>query len=364
MMFARTAKAMLAGVMVLGSIGIPMAAHASAPTPAVSISTMHPNLDEQVTFRASGLIPTHTYIFGEVTGYFGFVGMVEAVADSQGNATATARWGAYYVCQDVLTNCPLYQALSGVLQATVAVVDVADTSNPRTLVASLQHVNAGKDNKMGRITISGPGYVDGHFVAGNQIHISGTDIGNGITGQLTIFMVPTEGDTVDDFWNSVYASAPSASLGQQVAITAGAVDFDVRVPGIAAANWQVMFWWMGNTGDVDKPIASGGAVRLETMAGLVTSPDPSVFISSITQYKSWAVVDFTLPTLSNGKYDRVAYSVNGGRWIRWGAYAKSTQNIKGLKLRRTYSIRLRAHVQHGTWTGPSDPATITMNKLR
>jgi hypothetical protein len=69
--------------------------------------------------------------------------------------------------------------------------------------------------------------------------------------------------------------------------------------------------------------------------------------------KLWAVVDFTLPELTNGKYDRVAYSIDGSAWVMWGLHAKSKQIIKGLPTKRTYSIRIRAKVKKGAWTQPS-----------
>ena len=84
------------------------------------------------------------------------------------------------------------------------------------------------------------------------------------------------------------------------------------------------------------------------------TPTPKPVINAITKAKAWANVDFTLPELASGKYDRVAYSVDGNAWVNWGLYAKSTQYIKGLPSRRTYSIRIRAHVKRGTWTEPSD----------
>jgi hypothetical protein len=87
------------------------------------------------------------------------------------------------------------------------------------------------------------------------------------------------------------------------------------------------------------------------------------FINSITQARTAAWVDFALPPLSSGRYDRVAYSVDGGRWISWGLYAKSAQRVKGLVLGRTYSIRIKAHVKRGAWTGASAPVDIAMKRI-
>jgi len=87
------------------------------------------------------------------------------------------------------------------------------------------------------------------------------------------------------------------------------------------------------------------------------------FILSVTQARTAAWVNFALPALVSGRYDRVAYSVDGGRWISWGLYAKSAQRIKGLKLGHTYSIRIKAHVKRGTWTGASAPVDIAMKRI-
>jgi len=83
-------------------------------------------------------------------------------------------------------------------------------------------------------------------------------------------------------------------------------------------------------------------------------PAPKATINSITRHKAWAVVDFSLTPLTRSRYDRVAYSIDGKSWVSWGLYAKSTQIIKGLPRNRTYSIRIRAHVEHGAWSSPSD----------
>ena len=87
------------------------------------------------------------------------------------------------------------------------------------------------------------------------------------------------------------------------------------------------------------------------------------FINSISQAKASAQVNFTFPALTAGKYDRVAYSVNGGKWVNWGRYAMSAQYIKGLKLGRTYDVQIRAHVKGGSWTDASDSVSITMKKI-
>ena len=82
-------------------------------------------------------------------------------------------------------------------------------------------------------------------------------------------------------------------------------------------------------------------------------PAPKAAINSITRQKAWAVVDFSLTPLTHARYDRVAYSIDGKAWVSWGLYAKSSQFIKGLPAHRTYSIRIRAHIEGGIWSQPS-----------
>ena len=111
--------------------------------------------------------------------------------------------------------------------------------------------------------------------------------------------------------------------------------------------------------------AGGYEAVTQVLTVLAATPTPTNnYINSITQAKAWANVDFTLPTLEKGGYDRVAYSINGGSWVSWGLNAKSVQSIKGLPTGREYSIRIRGHVKRGTWKEPSEPVTIFMKKIR
>ena len=261
--------------------------------------------------------------------------------------------------------CSLLNVLVASGRGQVA-VENADAKEYSTPLGISDNVYPGRDNKLGNITLSGAGYKDGKFVAGEPLHISANNVGGSVDGMLLIQVFHSSGTTVDDFWNAVDNGAQNNPIGVAV-ITAGATETDITVPSfedLPEGPLQVNFtWYRFNSSQAIT--ASGNYQVVESAAGQIgTPPVINNYINSITQAKAWANVDFTLPALTTGKYDRVAYSVDGGSWTSWGLNAKSVQSIKGLPTGREYSIRIRGHVKRGAWTAPSEAVKINMKKIR
>jgi len=412
MIMSRKGRYAVVAALVLSSISLPVSSQAQPHPATVTVSNTHPNLYDEVTLTATGVTPGHDYVFvgGSVDGPSQ---IAYAEADLSGTASATISWGSTLQCPTPTNGCMYSYWYNGIYRQSITLVDAADLA---TVLATSTNIYAGHGYKMGTTTLTGPGYQDGKLVEGETLHVSSKNVADGANGSFGIVVFGTSGNTVDDFWDAVYANAPSAYLTVTTMI-GGSVEEDVQVPSLPAGNLQIMFYYIGFTGDSDHPVYAGISAVLESDAGSVTeptasptptasetpsptatptpsetatptptptpsvtpsvtpTPTPSVtpsvtptpqnnFINSVTQKKVWASVDFTLPTLIQGKYDRVAYSVDGGSWVMWGVNAKSTQYIKGLKIGRTYSIRIRGHVKRGSWTAASEPVNITMNKIR
>jgi hypothetical protein len=279
-------------------------------------------------------------------------------ADATGKATDTLSWNAD-VARNLYGNNSIGYYVSmlttGYYRSQVAVLEGYGPG----ILGTSDYVYAGRDNKPGKVFFSGAGYQNGNLVHGERLHISVKSVGGAGLGVLSINAVQSSGTTTETFWNNTFAGADEAGIIANWQLTDGAGETDIIVPELPTGPLQIGISWLGvdETGN----LADGGnSVYAENAFALPSNK----FINSITQAKTSAIVDFTLPALAKGKYDRVQYSIDGGAWTSWGLYAKSAQVIKGLKLGKTYSVRLRAHVQRGAWTGPSDPASITMNKLR
>ena len=567
----------LVGALVLSFLSVPVASQASRHPITVTVSNTRPNLYDQVTLTASGVTTGNTYAFVG-TNTSGATTIATATADASGVAAVTISWGVTLDCPLPISECYYPFWFNGVYRQKLTLVDVADTAFPPTVLATSDNIYAGQNYKMGTTSFSGPGYQNGKFVEGQNLHVSATNVADGANGMYGVVIFSTAGNTVDDFWDAVYADAPQVNL-LQTTIAAGVVEEDVTIPSLPSGNLQMMVYYLGFTGDAVRPMSAGISAVLESDAGTFTgstptptptasetptptptpsdtptvdptptdtpsetptptdtptvdptptdtptvdptpsetpsidptptpsdSPQPTIdecaanigdpaltadailaiigltreelqagqdsgywhitlatgsgefgngyaytpdifcgnsqdnlvslldsdtsnrdyffggagddsvveswfstfyggdgndtvgsvrevshfyggagtnscpsvgpdstcdvippnnFINSITQTKAWASVDFTLPTLATGKYDRVAYSVDGGSWVMWGANAKSAQYIKGLKLGRTYSIRIKARVKRGRWTEASEPVEVTMKKIR
>jgi len=81
-------------------------------------------------------------------------------------------------------------------------------------------------------------------------------------------------------------------------------------------------------------------------------------ITALTGLSAKIKVEFEAPVFNGGSdIKRYAYSVDGGAWHTWGAGALSTtQYIRGLKPKVTYSITLRAYTKAG-WGAISSAVT-------
>jgi hypothetical protein len=349
----------LVAALALSFMSVPATSQAGSEIVAVTVSTTHPNYNDQVTFTATGLTPGDLYSFGLTLDGSEAIQMDEAVvADATGKATDTLSWNAdfAYKLYGGANSFAYYVSAitTGYYRSQVAVLDMSPA-----ILGTSDYVYAGRDNKPGKVSFSGAGYQNGKFVPGEPLHISVSKVGGAGFGMLSINAIQSSGTTTETFWNNYFAEAPSASIAE-VDVTDGAVETDITVPELPTGPLQIQIYWMGVDLQTNMLNDAGHSVYAENAFALPSNK----FINSITQAKTSAIVDFTLPALAKGKYDRVHYSIDGGPWVAWGANAKSAQVIKGLKLGKTYSIRLRAHVQRGAWTSPSDPASITMNKLR
>jgi len=356
MLKIQKARYALVAALVLSFMSVPVASQAQPPAVTVTVSTTHPNYNERVTLTATGLTPGDSYSFGLTLGGDEAFPLDEAVvADATGKATDTLSWNAdvAYKLYGPGFGYYLTAITTGYYRSQVAVLDMSNA-----ILGTSDYVYAGRDNKPGKVSFSGAGYQNGKFVAGEPLHISVNKVGGAGDALLSINVQQSSGST-EDFWNSYFAGADARPIAG-IALTDGAGETDITVPELPTGPLQIQIYWMGFDASTNTLTDAGHSVYAENAFALPSNK----FINSITQAKTSAIVDFTLPALAKGRYDRVHYSINGGPWVAWGANAQSAQVIKGLKLGKTYSIRLRAHVQRGAWTGPSDPATITMNKLR
>jgi len=358
MLKIQKARYALVAALVLSFMSVPVASQAQPPAVTVTVSTTHPNYNEQVTLTATGLTPGDSYSFGLTLDGSEATPLDEAalVADATGKVTETVSWNAD-IAGKLYGSFGYYVAamMAGYYRSQVAVLDMSPT-----ILGTSDYVYAGRDNKPGKVSFSGAGYQNGKLVPGEQLHISVNKVGGAGEAMLSINAVQSSGTTAEDFWNSYFAQAASQSIADWIQLTDGAGETDITVPELPTGPLQIQIYWIGADETGHYLAEAGHSVYAENAFALPSNK----FINSITQAKTSAIVDFTLPALAKGRYDRVHYSIDGGPWVAWGANAKSAQVIKGLKLGKTYSIRLRAHVQRGAWTGPSDPATITMNKLR
>jgi hypothetical protein len=358
MLKIQKARYALVAALVLSFMSVPVASQAQPPAVTVTVSTTHPNYNERVTLTATGLTPGDSYSFGLTLDGSEATPLDEAalVADATGKVTETVSWNADVAYKLYGGNSFGYYVsamTAGYYRSQVAVLDMSPA-----ILGTSDYVYAGRDNKPGKVSFSGTGYQNGKFVPGEPLHISVSKVGGASPAMLSINVQQSSGST-EDFWNSYFASADARSIAG-ISVIDGAGETDITVPELPTGPLQIQIYWLGFDEQTDMLTDAGHSVYAENAFALPSNK----FINSITQAKTSAIVDFTLPALAKGKYDRVHYSIDGGPWVAWGANAQSAQVIKGLKLGKTYSIRLRAHVQRGAWTGPSDPATITMNKLR
>jgi len=101
---------------------------------------------------------------------------------------------------------------------------------------------------------------------------------------------------------------------------------------------------------------AGAASNVGTVVPRMAADAPN--ITALTGLSAKIKVEFDAPVFNGGSdIKRYAYSVDGGAWHTWGAGALSTtQYIRGLKPRVTYSIRLRAYTKAG-WGAISSDVT-------
>lgn len=350
--------------LILSATLVPTASYATT-SPTLTVSTTTPILNKSVvTVTATGLVPGQLYEVKALASFFAFP-LANVTADQSGAASLSHTWslaGSDF-CQPGSENaCQIYNVLVGLFRSKIILCPNSCSGN--SPVAESPYLYAGQNNKMGNWKISGPGYQDGKFIQGESIHVSISNVGSGaVNGLFGACAAPTLGNGVDAFWDAVDESGCTTLFQGQ--LINGAYEGDFTLSDVPDGNLQIQFFYGSldslspNPGQALADQEAGLSVVLESAAGNISSTPPAG-INSITRAKAWAVVDFTLPQLQSGKYDRVAYSVDGGPWTNWGLYAKSTQVIKGLKAGKTYSVRIRAHVKNGPWTPASDSVTIKM----
>ena len=329
-------------------------------------STTTPALYDPFSVFISGLQPGQSYSVQALVTFGSPVNLGNVTSDSTGEAMLSTAWMVPANSCDLSdTTCVLQNAAFGIYRTKLVLCKDSDpcAQDPEqySVLATSRYIYAGLNNRMGSINVSGNGVQNGKLIPGKTIHIEAENVGVGgqATTNLGIYVVSTSGQSIDAFWDAVNANIQGSTL-VEANLDAGSYSGDVEVPSdIPTASSVVQYYYYGLTGDPQRPVEAG--ITSVPTATIIAGPPPTKpTIKSITKSGSAALVDFSTVTLNKGRYDRVAYSVNGGKWNSWGLYAKSIQVIRGLRPQRTYSIRIKAHVKGGSWTLPSEPVEVKM----